>query len=218
MEARILHRLLELLDNASGSPVVTLVTLVAVSGTTPRSPGTQMLLLDGELDCGSIGGGWFEAEATRLAQALETPTSLRRMEKKLPLPGDPQSALTVWIERWQKDSPALDYLRSLQAQEREEAYCLTVVEIDASSNEDCRPLWPQGQRLPLDPAALATWVARAGAPATTAPPTDALPTDAPAASPPAPELVGLADQWLESLVAVRRRLEAGEEGFLWSVL
>ncbi len=60
----IYRKITELIDSG-GSGV--LVTLVAVEGSGPRAPGTKMLVVDGRVAAGTIGGGSLEQEMIRLA-------------------------------------------------------------------------------------------------------------------------------------------------------
>lgn len=49
-----------------------LVTLVKVEGSSPRTPGTKMLVVDGVAAVGTIGGGGLEREMLRLAMEVLT--------------------------------------------------------------------------------------------------------------------------------------------------
>ena len=60
----IYRKITELIDSG-GSGV--LVTLVAVEGSAPRTPGAKMLVAGGRVTAGTIGGGSLEQEMIRLA-------------------------------------------------------------------------------------------------------------------------------------------------------
>ncbi len=49
-----------------------LVTLIKVEGSSPRTPGTKMLVIDGVVAVGTIGGGGLEQEMLRLAMEVLT--------------------------------------------------------------------------------------------------------------------------------------------------
>ena len=64
----VYQKLTELL--AAGRSGV-LITLVAVDGSSPRAPGTKMLVSGNEIIAGSIGGGGLEHEMMRLAPEVQ---------------------------------------------------------------------------------------------------------------------------------------------------
>lgn len=69
-----------------------MVVVVATEGSAPRKAGARMLVLPDGTRRGTVGGGWLEAEATRLAQELLAsggPPFLRRFELRGPGSGTP---------------------------------------------------------------------------------------------------------------------------------
>lgn len=79
-------------DGAPEAGKAVMVVVVDTQGSAPRKAGARMLVLADGTIRGTVGGGWLEAEATRLAEELLAsggPAFLRRFELRGPGSGTP---------------------------------------------------------------------------------------------------------------------------------
>jgi len=58
-----------------------MVVITETSGSTPRKAGARMLVHPDGRTTGTIGGGWIEAEATRLALELAAGTDVPKIAR-----------------------------------------------------------------------------------------------------------------------------------------
>jgi xanthine dehydrogenase accessory factor len=121
---------------------VSITTIISHAGSTPRTAGTQMLVMPDSSIMGTIGGGKVESKVIEAASKSMGTGKAEIISFDLNQPGVPDDLdivcggqLSVLIESIDRTSDNMKFFQALGNQYRQNSDCLTITALSSSENE-----------------------------------------------------------------------------------